>query len=154
MFCNRMQGNAHFAPHWPAHISCLKLADAAAPPVRTVEQMVADYQNKAEQAIILNLVTAFQIGRTGRPLSSLVQQGDLMRVTKHQLWTRMHWTRAAADSLTDAIDAVLRSTTRELVQSARFLSLSHLTRSPPSTGRAACRCTCTGAASGSAVMHL
>jgi hypothetical protein len=75
-----------------------------------------------QQATLLNLVSSFHLGKYGRPLSSLVELGELLKVLGHPSFRRSHWSRQGADDFTDAIDTVLRKTTRDLVQSARFLS--------------------------------
>lgn len=87
-----------------------------------MDQLLKTYEGKADEAVLLNLISAFQVGRKGRPLSSLEELGELMQVTEHPLFRRPHWSRRGADDLTDAIDSVLRRVTRDQVQSARFLS--------------------------------
>jgi hypothetical protein len=91
---------------------------------KTLQDIIEAYSHSRDQAVLLNLSAMFHLLNTGRPLSALEGLGQLMKVSGHNLFKRMHWTTRAADELSDAIDAVLLETLQTTIQQKRFLSVT------------------------------
>ena len=99
-------------------------AEASGHPPQDVVTLFAKAAGQAGRALVMNFVCAYQLGSCGRPLVSLRQQGELMRVLQHQDYLDKYWTDQGAEQLTDAIDKVLCSHMRKHIEHARFVSIT------------------------------